>query len=193
MAARVATFMRQFLRPHLMDFYEEVLALPEEHERLKAIAGYILSKKLTTIANRQIQAAVRTARKLTSKEITPVFEQLEAMGWLFRGLSLRGGAPRVRCRPTCSYRFCPARRNRNRATGEGASAYHTLDLSKTAPNRGGLTVLTVLTENQTVLTVLIAIARGNLSLPSSLSFIKKRKEREGLLGSSRTQSALSAL
>ncbi len=53
-AARVAAFMRQFIRPHLFDFYEEVLALPEEHERLRAIAGYILSKKLTTIANRQI-------------------------------------------------------------------------------------------------------------------------------------------
>lgn len=84
-AQRVATFMRDFTRPHLFDFYEGVLALPEEHERLAAIAGYILAKKLATISNRQVQAAVRSARRLTSKDITPIFEQLESMGWLVRG------------------------------------------------------------------------------------------------------------
>ena len=35
--------------------------LPDEHERLKAIAGFILSKDLKTIANRDVQAGVRLA------------------------------------------------------------------------------------------------------------------------------------
>jgi hypothetical protein len=34
-------------------------------------------------------------RKLTSKEVSPVMEQLEALGWLFRGDGRRAGAPRV--------------------------------------------------------------------------------------------------
>jgi hypothetical protein len=87
--------MTQFTRPHLFDFYEMVLEQPEEQERLTAIASYILSKRLTTIANRQVQSAVRSARKFTSKDITPVFEQLEAMGWLFKGAPLRAGAPPI--------------------------------------------------------------------------------------------------
>ena len=48
-AQRVAVTVCDFTRPHLFDFYEGVLALPEEHERLAAIAGYILAKKLATI------------------------------------------------------------------------------------------------------------------------------------------------
>lgn len=85
--------MREFTRPHLLDFYDGVLKLPAEHERLLAIASYILAKKLKTVANRQVQAAVRDMRKLTSKDITPVLEQLEALGWLARVDPLRGGAP----------------------------------------------------------------------------------------------------
>jgi hypothetical protein len=92
-ARRVATFMRQFTRPHLFDFYEAVLALPEEYERLQSIAGYILSAGLTVVTNRLVQAAVWSARKLTSKDITPVLEQLDAMGWLTKGVPMRGGAP----------------------------------------------------------------------------------------------------
>ena len=92
-ARRVARFMREFTRPHLLDFYDGVLKLPAEHERLIAIAGYILAKKLKTVANRQVQAAVRDMRKLTSKDITPILEQLEALGWLARGDPLRDKAP----------------------------------------------------------------------------------------------------
>ena len=49
------------------------------------MAGYILTNKLDTSDNREVQAAVQSMRKLTSKDVTPVLEQLEALGWLFRG------------------------------------------------------------------------------------------------------------
>jgi hypothetical protein len=94
-AARVAAFMVEFIRRHLFDFYAGVLELPDEHERLLSIAGYILSRKLSSIANWRLQAAVRSMRKLSSKDITPVLEHLEAFGWLIRGQSPRGGAPPV--------------------------------------------------------------------------------------------------
>ena len=117
-AQRVAAFMTQFTRPHLFDFYEMVLEQPEEQERLTAIAGYILSKKLTTIANRQVQAAVRSARKLTSKDITPVFEQLEAMGWLVKGAPLSNRSAADLERQPASTRFiCGPRSERNRKKG----------------------------------------------------------------------------
>jgi Protein of unknown function (DUF3987)/Primase C terminal 2 (PriCT-2) len=91
-ARRVAAFMDNFTRPHLFDFYETVLKLPEEYERLASIAGYILTKKLKVLANWRMQAAVRSLRKLTSKDITPVLETMEALGWLGRTRS-RFGAP----------------------------------------------------------------------------------------------------
>jgi Protein of unknown function (DUF3987) len=94
-AKRVAAFMREFIRPHLSDFYTGTIDLSDEHERLIAIAGYILAHKPEKLTNREVQAAVHSMRKLTSKEITPVMEQLEALGWLFRGETRRAGAPPV--------------------------------------------------------------------------------------------------
>ena len=94
-AARVAAFMRRFTRLHLSDFCTGTIDLSDDHERLIAVAGYILAHKLEKLANWQVQAAVRSMRKLTSREITPVMEQLEALGWLFRGEQRRAGAPPV--------------------------------------------------------------------------------------------------
>jgi hypothetical protein len=94
-AQRVATFMRRFTRVHLADFYIGGLELPDEHERLIAIAGFILTRKPEILTNREVQAAVRSMRKLTSRDVTPVMEQLEAFGWLHRGPPLRAWAPPV--------------------------------------------------------------------------------------------------
>ena len=94
-AARVAEFIRQFIRPHITDFYTGTIDLSDEHERLIAIGGYILAHNPPILTNREVQAAVRSMRKLTSREVTPVMEQLEALGWLFRGDARRGGAPPV--------------------------------------------------------------------------------------------------
>jgi Protein of unknown function (DUF3987) len=94
-ARRVAAFMRAFTRPHLTDFYTGTLDLPDEHERLIAIAGFILTRKPEILTNREVQAAVRSMRKLTSRDVTPVMEQLEALGWLFRSEQRRAGAPPV--------------------------------------------------------------------------------------------------
>ena len=92
-ARRVAAFMQRFTRLHLSDFYIGALDLPDEHERLRALAGYILTHKPLILTNRQVQAAVRTMRRLTTREVTPVMETLENLGWLFRGEQRRAGAP----------------------------------------------------------------------------------------------------
>ena len=98
-ARPVAAFMREFTRLHLMDFYGDILEQSDEYERLKKIAGYILVKELKEVTNRQVQAAVHSTRGMSSKEITPVMEQLESFGWLIRGRSRFGAPPRWMVNP----------------------------------------------------------------------------------------------
>jgi hypothetical protein len=91
-AQRAAEFMQTFLRPHLIAFYTGLLDLADEHDRLKAIAGYILAHKPKTMNSREVQKAVRSMRKLGAREVTSIMEQLEAFGWLFRRPPPRYGA-----------------------------------------------------------------------------------------------------
>ena len=45
-AKRVADFMHQFLFRHAIAFYAGVLGLADDHDRLTAVAGFILAHKL---------------------------------------------------------------------------------------------------------------------------------------------------
>jgi hypothetical protein len=58
-AHRVADFMQKFLLPHAIAFYRSVYALADDHERLTAVAGFILARKLERLTNRDIQRSVR--------------------------------------------------------------------------------------------------------------------------------------
>ena len=120
---RAAEFMRTFLRPHLIAFYAGLLDLSDEHDRLKAIAGYILAHKPKTMNSREVQKAVRSMRKLGAREVTSVMEQLEAFGWLFRRPPPRHGAlPVWKINPAVHVQFAEqakeeaASRARDRAT-----------------------------------------------------------------------------
>jgi len=55
-----------------------------KHDRLTAVAGYILAHKLERVTNRDIAHGDRTMRKLTRRETDNVFEQLDALGWVNR-------------------------------------------------------------------------------------------------------------
>jgi hypothetical protein len=122
-AWRAAEFMRTFLRPHLIAFYTGLLDLSDEHDRLKAIAGYILAHKPKTLNSREVQKAVRSMRKLGAREVTAIMEQLEAFGWLFRNPPPRYGAlPVWKINPAVHVQFAErakeetVRRARDRAT-----------------------------------------------------------------------------
>ena len=91
-ARRVATFMREFLRPHMIAFYRGVLDLSDKHDELKMIAGYILTHKPETMNSREVQKSVWSMKRLGSREVTSFMEQLEAFGWLFRHPPPRTGA-----------------------------------------------------------------------------------------------------
>jgi hypothetical protein len=92
-AERVAKFMHQFLLRHALAFYAGVLDLSDDHDRLAAVAGYILAHKLERVTNRDVARGDRTMRRLTRRETDSVFEQLEALGWLFRIPPKRAGDP----------------------------------------------------------------------------------------------------
>ena len=81
-ARRVADFLERFLLPHAIAFYGSILGLSDDHNRLAAIAGHILSHKLERVTNRDVQRGDRAMRGLTEKEIRPLLEQLAALGWL---------------------------------------------------------------------------------------------------------------
>jgi hypothetical protein len=81
-ARRVADFLQRFLVPHTLAFYSSVLALADDHDRLAAVAGYILARKLERVTNRDVARGDRSMRRLSHRETEEVFEQLEALGWL---------------------------------------------------------------------------------------------------------------
>jgi hypothetical protein len=83
-AQRVAEFLHRFLMAHAIAFYSGVLGLSDDHDRLTAIAGHILTHKLERITNRDVQRGDRTMRGLKEFEIRPLLEQLAALGWLDR-------------------------------------------------------------------------------------------------------------
>jgi len=92
-ARRVGRFLHGFLLPHALAFYAGVLGLSNDHDRLTAVAGYILAHKLERLTNRDIQRGDRTMRGLDRRETEAVFDQLDALGWLFSIQGPYPGAP----------------------------------------------------------------------------------------------------
>lgn len=81
-ASRVASFLQDFLLRHSVAFYAGIMGLADDHERITAVAGYVLAHKLETVTNRDVQRGDRTMRGLEHAEIRRIFEQLDALGWL---------------------------------------------------------------------------------------------------------------
>jgi Protein of unknown function (DUF3987) len=83
-ARRAGQFLHGFLLRHAFAFYMSVLGLTSDHDKLVAVAGFILPHKKDRITNRDIQRGDRTMRKVQPQEMATVLEQLEAYGWLNR-------------------------------------------------------------------------------------------------------------
>ena len=92
-ARRVATFLHKFLLPHAVTFYGNLLGVADDHDRLAAVAGFILAHKLERVTNRDIARGDRSMRRLDKKETEAVFEQLQALGWLTRKQAGRPSDP----------------------------------------------------------------------------------------------------
>lgn len=81
-ARRAGDFLHRFLLRHAIAFYNGVLDLSDDHDRLSAVAGYILAHKLEAVSARDVARGDRTMRKLTKPDVLRIFEQLEAMAWV---------------------------------------------------------------------------------------------------------------
>lgn len=81
-AVRVYRFMHEFLLPHAAAFYQNVLGLSSDWDRLQDIAAYIVAHKKDEIDARTVQRGDRALRSLKNNEIKPLFEQLAALGWI---------------------------------------------------------------------------------------------------------------
>jgi hypothetical protein len=92
-ARRVANFMSRFLLPHAVAFYSSIYGLSDDHERLTAVAGYILAHKVDCLTNRIIQRGDRTMRGLGKREVEDICHQLSALGWVTEARRLRPTDP----------------------------------------------------------------------------------------------------
>jgi hypothetical protein len=81
-ARRVADFLSQFLARHAIAFYANIYGLSDDHDRLTAVAGYILAHKVERLTNRVIQRGDSTMRGLKRLEIENICHQLDALGWV---------------------------------------------------------------------------------------------------------------
>jgi hypothetical protein len=105
-ALHVEQFLHGFLFPHALAFYSGLLGLADDHNRLTAVAGYILARELTTVTNRDVARGDRTMRGLTKAETSAVFEQLEALGWVNRTPGPRPtDPPHWKVNPKCHQKF----------------------------------------------------------------------------------------
>ena len=80
-AERVAEFMVRFLRPSAVAFYAGLLGLSAGHERLLALAAWIIAAKVDEVKARDVQASSQSFRHVTADEVRQLCEKLEAFGW----------------------------------------------------------------------------------------------------------------
>jgi hypothetical protein len=92
-AQKVADFLTHFLLPHALAFYTSIYGLSDDHDRLTAVAGYILAHKVERLTNRVIQRGDRTMRGLRKREIEDICHQLSALGWVTEAQRRRATDP----------------------------------------------------------------------------------------------------
>lgn len=99
-ARRVADFLHEFLFPHALAFYQNVLGLSDRHDAVLATAGWILTHRPEKITVRDVRRGDRTMRDLDDDQAAEVLRKLDAMSWL-------DPLPQVR-KDSVSYAVVPA-------------------------------------------------------------------------------------
>lgn len=81
-AAKVDRLMREFLLPHSLAYYTDILGEASDLEHARWIAGHILSKRLQLVTLRDILQAYKQWRGLDEWRRVRIMQTLEDMGWL---------------------------------------------------------------------------------------------------------------
>lgn len=81
-ARRVADFLHDFLFPHALAFYQNVLGLSDRHDAVLATAGWILAHQPQKITVRDVRRGDRTMREMDVEQAEEVLRKLDAMSWV---------------------------------------------------------------------------------------------------------------
>jgi hypothetical protein len=92
-ARRTGTLLHRFFLQHALAFHVGMLGVSNDHDRLEAIAGYILAKRLDKITNREVKANVRCMRKASPKEVEEALLHLDGLGWVDKTPGPRPSSP----------------------------------------------------------------------------------------------------
>ena len=81
-AKRAADFLHEFLFPHALAFYQNVLGLSDRHDAVLATAGWILSHQPREITVRDVRRGDRIMREMDVDQAEEVLRKLDAMSWI---------------------------------------------------------------------------------------------------------------
>lgn len=81
-AKRAADFLHEFLFPHALAFYTNVLGLSDRHDALLATAGWILTHEPESITVRDVRRGDRVMREMDVEDAEQILRKLDAMSWL---------------------------------------------------------------------------------------------------------------
>lgn len=95
-AERVERLMRRFLLPHALAYYTDILGANSDLDHARWVAGYVLSRGLEVISNRDLVQAYKQWRGMDDWRRARVMQVLEDMAWLIpvseEGRQTRRGA-----------------------------------------------------------------------------------------------------
>ncbi|SMF53135.1 Protein of unknown function [Xaviernesmea oryzae] len=88
-AKRAADFLHDFLFPHALAFYANILGLSDRYDAVLATAGWILAHQPEKITVRDVRRGDRTMREMDVDQAEEVLRKLDAMSWVDPVPSLR--------------------------------------------------------------------------------------------------------
>lgn len=81
-ARRASAFLHEFLFPHSLAFYSNVLGMSDKHDALLSVAGWILTHRPEKMTVRDVQRGDRVMREMDREQAEDVLRRLDAMSWL---------------------------------------------------------------------------------------------------------------
>lgn len=81
-AERAARFLHEYIMKHAMAFYFNMIGVSDDQDVIEDIAGYIIAHKVEKVTMSTFHHGSTRMRKFTRREIEPICDQLEALGWL---------------------------------------------------------------------------------------------------------------
>lgn len=81
-AKRAADFLHEFLFPHSLAFYGNVLGMTDRHDALLATAGWILTHRPEKVTVRDVRRGDKVMREMDVEDAEGILRKLDAMRWL---------------------------------------------------------------------------------------------------------------